>query len=300
MNGGKRNREHWKLAAGMACATILLAGLAVGIHRHRAAKAAGSLLTRTTLASTVRPAQPSIAVAPAFAAVPLAISNPTRLAPSPESTVFALPPTASSSSAITPVTTAQAVKVFAGLPVSFEANRGQTDPRVQFLSRGAGYTLFLARDEAVLALPTKKPGGVPNSSKAKIRARPDVLTMRLVGADPATEVTGLDAQKGVTNYFNGSDSKNWHTHVPNYARVKYANVYPGVDQIYYGNQRQLESDFIVAPGGDPDAITLEIRGARRMRLDPQGDLILSTSSGELRLLKPALYQPASEAANGRT
>jgi hypothetical protein len=300
MNGGKRNREHWKLAAGMACATILLAGLAVGIHRHRAAKAAGSLLTRTTLASTVRPAQPSIAVAPAFAAVPLAISNPTRLAPSPESTVFALPPTASSSSEMTPVTTAQAVKVFAGLPVSFEANRGQTDPRVQFLSRGAGYTLFLARDEAVLALPTKKPGGVPNSSKAKIRARPDVLTMRLVGADPATEVTGLDAQKGVTNYFNGSDSKNWHTHVPNYARVKYANVYPGVDQIYYGNQRQLESDFIVAPGGDPDAITLEIRGARRMRLDPQGDLILSTSSGELRLLKPALYQPASEAANGRT
>jgi beta-propeller repeat-containing protein/WD40 repeat protein len=192
------------------------------------------------------------------------------------------------------------MKVFAGLPMSFEANQGQTDARVQFLSRGAGYTLFLTHDEAVLSLPTKTRGRAPNSGAAKIHVRPDVLTMRLAGADPAAEVTGLDAQNSVTNYFNGSDSKNWHTHVPNYARVKYANVYPGVDQVYYGNQSQLESDFIVAPGADPSAITLEIRGARRMRLNPQGDLILSTSRGELRLLKPVLYQPASGAANGRT
>jgi hypothetical protein len=192
------------------------------------------------------------------------------------------------------------MKVFAGLPMSFEANQGQSDPRVQFLSRGAGYALFLTRDEAVLSLPTKIGGSALNSHAAKTHARRDVLTMQLVGANSAAEVTGVDAQKGVTNYFNGSDRKNWHTHVPNYARVKYANVYPGVDQVYYGNQRQLESDFIVAPGADPSAITLEIRGAQRMRLDAQGNLILKTSSGELRLLKPMLYQPASGTANSRT
>ncbi len=300
MSGGKRIRNHWKLAAGIVCGAILLAGLEGGIQRHHSAKLNGNSPLRTTLSSSDRAAQPSFTATPTLAVPSLSISHPTKQNPAPESSALALPPAGISSPATSPVTTAQAMKVFAGLPMSFEANRGQTDPRVQFLSRGAGYTLFLTREEAVLSLPTKGRGKPSNPRTAKIHARPDVLTMRVVGADPAAEVSGLDAQKGVTNYFNGSDRKNWHTHVPNYARVKYANVYPGVDQIYYGNQRQLESDFIVAPGADPSAITLEIRGARRMRLDRHGDLILSTSGGELRLLKPGLYQPASGAATGRT
>jgi hypothetical protein len=300
MSGGKRIRNHWEITAGIACGAFMLAGLAAGSHWHRSANLNGKSPLTTTLASIARAAQPSFKVAPALPAPPLAIWHSSKLSPASESPTLALPPAAVPSPATSPVTTAQAMKVFAGLPMSFEANQGQSDPRVQFLSRGAGYTLFLTRNEAVLSLPTNTRGSGPNSRAAKIRARPDVLTMRLVGGDPAAEVTGLDAQKGVTNYFNGSDSKNWHTHVPNYARVKYTNVYPGVDQVYYGNQRQLESDFIVAPGADPSAITLDIRGARHMRLDPQGNLILSTRSGELRLLKPVLYQPASEVANGRT
>ncbi len=219
------------------------------------------------------------------------------------------------------------MKVFAGLPILFEANNGQTDPRVKFLSRGAGYTLFLTRNEAVLSLPAHSSktnasrqtkhaisqaeraayhsgAGTPNidvnHSKAGAHVRPDVLTMRLVGADPAAEITGQDAQKSVSNYFNGNDPKNWHTRVPNYSRVKYSNVYPGVDQVYYGNQNQLESDFLVAPGADPSAIALEIRGARHLHLDARGNLILTTHSGEMRLLKPVLYQPSSGAATQRS
>jgi hypothetical protein len=300
MSGGKRIRDHWKIAAGIACGALVLTGLAGGIQRHRAANLDGTSPFRTTLSSSARSAQPSFADAPAPIVLSPAMSQSTKLTPTPESAALALPTATTSSAGISPVTTTQAMRVFAGLPMSFEANQGQSDSRVQFLSRGAGYTLFLTRDEAVLSLPTKSRGHAPNSPTAKTRARPDVLTMRLVGADPAAEVTGLDAQNSVTNYFNGSDRKNWHTHVPNYARLKYANVYPGVDQVYYGNQRQLESDFIVAPGADPSAITLEIRGAQRMRLDAQGNLILKTSSGELRLLKPGLYQPASGTANSRT
>jgi hypothetical protein len=300
MSGGKRIRDHCKIAVGIACSAILLVGLAGGIQRYRSVNLNGKSPLPTTLASSDRAAQPSFTATPTLAVPFLSISHPTEQDPAPESSALALPPAAISSPTTSPVTTAQAMKLFAGLPMSFEANQGQTDPRVQFLSRGAGYTLFLTGDEAVLSLPSKTRGGALNSQAAKTHTHRDVLTMRLVGADPAAEITGLDAQKGVTNYFNGSDSKNWHTHVPNYARVKYANVYPGVDQVYYGNQRQLESDFIVAPGADPSAITLEIRGARHMRLDAQGNLVLKTSSGGLRLLKPVLYQPASETANGRT
>jgi hypothetical protein len=298
MSGGKRIGDHWKTAAGIACSAIVLAGLAAGFQRHRSADATSPI--RAASASNARVELPSFSVLPTPVATRLTISQPTKLASAPKSTASALPPAVFPSQEISPVATAQAMRVFAGLPMSFEANQGQSDPRVQFLSRGAGYTLFLTNDEAVLSLPTKTRGSGPNSRTAKIRARPDFLTMRLVGGDPAAVVTGLDAQNGVTNYFNGSDRKKWHTHVPNYARVKYTNVYPGVDQVYYGNQRQLESDFIVAPGADPSAIMLEIQGARHMRLDPQGNLILSTRSVELHLLKPVLYQPASEVANGRT
>ena len=300
MSGGKRIRDHWKITAGIACLTVLLAVLAAGIHWHRAAIAAGTLPIQTTPASRARAVRPLFTPAPALASHSLMVSHPTKLMPAPESAALALPPAVASSSALSPVSTAQAMKVFAGLPMMFEANDGQTDSRVKFLSRSAGYTLFLTNDEAVLSLQAKARSRAPNSKTAGAHVRRDVLTMRLVGADHATEVTGLDGQKSVTNYFNGNDRKNWHTHVPNYARVKYANVYPGVDQVYYGNQNQLESDFIVAPGADPSAINLEIRGAQHMRLDAQGNLILKTRSGEMRLLKPVLYQPAAGPNTGRT
>jgi hypothetical protein len=300
MVGVERVRDYWKITSGIACSAILLAGLAGRSHWHHSAKTAGASQHKSTLASSARAAQPLFTVARAFASPPLAIAHQTRLTLTPGSAALALPPAADSSSALSPVVREQAVKVFNSLPIKFEANTGQTDPRVKFLSRGPGYTLFLTHDEAVLSLPTKSREHASNSQTAKAPVRSDVLTMRLVGADHAAEVSGIDAQKSVTNYFKGSDPQNWHTRVPNYARVKYENVYPGVNQVYYGNQHQLESDFIVAPGADPSAILLEIRGAQHMRLDAQGNLILKTRSGEMRLLKPVLYQPANETAKERT
>ncbi len=300
MSGGKRIRDHWKITLGFVCGAILLAGLGARSHWHPATSAAGTSPVDTTPSPSIRTVRPSFTVPPALASPTPSISHPTKLTPASESAALGLPPVAVSSTSLSPGSRAQAMKVFSGLPMTFEANNGQTDPRVKFLSRGVGYTLFLTYDEAVLSLPTKTHGHAAKSRPAKVHARPDVLTMRLVGADHAAEVSGIDAQRSVTNYFNGSDPKNWHTHVPNYARVKYTNVYPGVDQVYYGNQNQLESDFIVAPGADPSAILLEIRGAQRMRLDAQGNLILNTRSGEMHLLKPVLYQPASGTAKART
>ena len=113
-------------------------------------------------------------------------------------------------------------------------------------------------------------------------------------------MTGLDELPGKSNYFIGNDPAKWRTNVPTYAKVRYENVYPGIDLVYYGNQRQLEYDFVVAPGADPRAIRLAFQsrdreGAGALRIDGQGDLVLEAEGSELRLHRPVIYQEISGA-----
>ncbi len=228
---------------------------------------------------------------------------------------------------IAPETSAMQARLaesYGKLPLSFEANAGQTDPRVKFLSRGRGYTLFLTADEAVLALRTTKSKRTEdrNSKSAVLNLQsqignrqstaPAVVRMKLVGADPAAKVSGLDELPGRSNYLIGNDPKKWRTNVPNHAEVKYKGIYPGVDLVYYGNQRQLEYDFVVRPGADPKAIRLEVVGAdlgvrpaagqhgdegahggAPLRIDANGDLVLKPDSGDIRFHKPVAYQTDS-------
>jgi hypothetical protein len=171
------------------------------------------------------------------------------------------------------------------LPLQFEANRGQTDKDVRFLSRGAGYGLYLTASEAVLVLAkpaAKRDEQAPAESVA--------LRMRLVGAGREPVVTGLDELPGKANYFIGRDPSKWRTNVPTYAKVHYQNVYPGIDLVYYGNQRQLEYDFVVAPGADPKKIVLGFKGAKKLEIDAQGDLVLHAVGGDIRQHEPVIYQ----------
>jgi hypothetical protein len=164
------------------------------------------------------------------------------------------------------------------LPLVFEANQGQTDASVKFLSRGPGYSLFLTESEAVLSL-----RGADDKSQA--------LRMKLLGAAAAPKMTGLDRLPGVSNYFIGRDRSKWRTGEPHYARVGYEGVYPGIDLVFYGTtQRRLEYDFVVAPGADPSQIALGFEGAERLEIDAKGDLVAQLAAGEVRFLKPVIYQ----------
>jgi hypothetical protein len=172
------------------------------------------------------------------------------------------------------------------LPLSFEINQGQTDSQVKFLSRGSGHTLFLTSNEAVWVFP--RPAATSAGS-----ARQDaglVLNMQLIGADPDPLAKGLDELEGKANYFIGNDSREWRSGVPTYTRVRYQSVYPGIDMLYYGKERQLEYDFIVSPGADPGAIRFSLSGMDKLTLDSGGDLVLNTTQGEFRLKKPFVYQ----------
>ena len=182
-----------------------------------------------------------------------------------------------------PSTTPRSVSALS-LPMYFEANQGQTDPRVKFLSRGHGYSLFLTADEALLDLHVETRRAASPSASAR-----NVIRMRLDGSNSAARVSGTELLPGKSNYFIGNDPSKWHRNIAQYARVNYESVYPGVDLTYYGNQGQLEYDFRVAPGADPNKIALTFEGAST-RLDG-GDLVLSTSHGDVRFHAPYIYQP---------
>jgi Bacterial Ig-like domain (group 3)/Beta-propeller repeat len=188
-----------------------------------------------------------------------------------------------------PATLAGINAAYGQFPMSFEVNQGQTDAQVSFLTRGPGYALFLTPSEAVLSLqapaaPSPATGAVPQAAAG------DDLRMQLIGANAAPSVVGLDQLPGTSNYLIGSDPSQWHTDVPNFARVQEQGVYPGVDLTYYGNQRQLEYDFTVAPGADPGVIRLAFQGADSTTMDAQGDLVLHTAGGDVVEQAPVLYQ----------
>jgi hypothetical protein len=177
------------------------------------------------------------------------------------------------------------------LPMFFEPNQGQTAPQVKFMARGAGYGLFLTADEAVLKLQQAVPG--PRTATPIPSPKPaSVIRMRLEGANLSAQVSGTSPLPGKSNYFIGNDRSQWRQNIPQFARVQYQAVYPGVDLVYYGDQGQLEYDFRIAPGSDPNQIALSFTGANvHVDSESSGDLVLSTANGDIRFHAPHVYQP---------
>jgi Beta-propeller repeat/Bacterial Ig domain len=179
------------------------------------------------------------------------------------------------------------------LPLSFEPNRGQTDPRVKFLSRAGKRTLWLTNDEAVLAVGRPSRSNRVGAKQADVRdeykVRPAVLRMKFMGASVNPSVAGEVRQQGTVNYFTGKPEQ-WRTKIPVYSRVRYSSLYPGIDLVFYGTNSELEYDLVVSPGSDPEQIKLGISGAENMRIDGDGNLVLKTAAGDVIQQKPRIYQ----------
>ncbi|HTK95965.1 MAG TPA: SBBP repeat-containing protein, partial [Terriglobales bacterium] len=164
---------------------------------------------------------------------------------------------------------------FLNLPLSFEANHGQAVGEAQFLGRAVGYGVMFERDGVAFVLPGKK--------------QQSIVQLSWVGANTA-ELRAEQPLAGRVNYMHGKDQKQWLTDVPTYARVRYQQLYKGVDAVYYGNQRQLEYDLTVAPGADVSGIVLHVSGAEELSIDKRGELVVATKGGELRQHLPTVYQ----------
>ncbi len=190
-------------------------------------------------------------------------------------------------------TKARVLQAYAKLPLSFEANQGQTNKQVKFLARGNGYSVFLTPTEAVLTLrQTQKLSIAKQQPAVKLtgKTQTSVLRLQLVSSNPTAQVKGLTQLPGKSNYLTGKDSSKWHTDIAHYAKVQYQAVYPGIDLVYYGNQGQLEYDFVVAPGANPQNIKFRVAGASRLEIDKQGNLLLHTQKGVIRQHRPIVYQ----------
>jgi hypothetical protein len=200
-----------------------------------------------------------------------------------------------------PVLTAEtSAKVRANLeasPLGFEANQGQTDPQVKYMARGSGYTVFLTANDTVFALhsssqaPATRVSQNPGTAQsAAQKERPAAIHMHLVGGNPESQISAGSQLPGRSNYFIGNDPSQWHANVAQYARISYRDAYPGVNLAFYGVQKQLEFDFIVAPGASPAPIRLGVSGANRIATDDSGNLTLTSAAGDVLLHKPVAYQ----------
>ncbi len=182
---------------------------------------------------------------------------------------------------------AHAQSLFAGLPLMFEPNQGQAglnagDPRVQFIARGSGYSLLLGSEGAVLNLTRR-------DSK---RSQSETLAMKLAGANANPVITAAEELPGKSKYLIGNDPSQWRSGIAQFGRVRYENVYPGINLVFYGNQGKLEYDFQVAPGADPAQAELEFDAAKQLEVR-DGALLIKAKSGVVRFEAPTIYQEVS-------
>jgi beta-propeller repeat-containing protein len=177
------------------------------------------------------------------------------------------------------------------LPLSFEPNRGQADRRVKYRSRGNRYELLLTDSEALLALPVQN----KLSPAQHVRALHEpvgavsIMRMRLENALP-TAVNGENMLPGIVNYIAGNDPRRWKTGIETYGRVRYTGIYPGIDLVFYGNEDQLEFDFVVAPGADASHICIGFGGISGSHLAVTNDLVLALGDVKIALHRPVAYQ----------
>ena len=181
------------------------------------------------------------------------------------------------------------------VPVVFEPNQGQFDPEVRFASRTAGYNLFITGQETVFVLRSGRAASHSRSSHEEGREQErastiEVVRMSLKGAREPREVQGVEPTGGVSNYYLGGDPDRWRKGVPHFRRVEVQDVYPGIDLTYRGTGGRLEFDFLVAPGADAEPIRLAFEGASSIEQVAQGELIIETGEGALRLRRPGVFQ----------
>lgn len=170
------------------------------------------------------------------------------------------------------------------IPFSFEENRGQTDAQVRFLGQTAGAGLWLTESGAALRV-----------DRQNQRA---VLKMTFIGARRHPKMEGADPVTATSSYFRGRDESKWLTGIAHFGKVRYRDVYPGIDLVFYSGGDGLEYDWLVSPGADPRKIRMSFEGADKVAINTDGDLLLSLGPVEIHEKRPRVYQDGREIRGG--
>lgn len=162
--------------------------------------------------------------------------------------------------------------------IAFEPNEGQASNTILYLNHGARSALALTSQGFVVSYRD------PDSRSLQS------LRLNFDGANPSVTLRPENLQAGKVNYLVGNDASQWKTNIPTFARIRYQELYRGVDAIVYGNEGHLEYDLVVAPSASTDAIRLKFDAAHAARIDHNGDLVVSLANGKVRQQRPVAYQ----------
>jgi len=185
------------------------------------------------------------------------------------------------------------------IPLFFIENRGQADPEARFYAKAQGYTLWITPEGMVFDVVRRVPddgrgGSPPDIREMRGRERKPaargVARLRFVDAHPSPEIVPVGEAALSVNVFRGSDPSRWHGGIPTSRAVRYRGLYPGIDLEVYGVEKQVEYDWIVAPGADPGKIRFSYGDAADVRIDENGDLRVRTDGGDLVHRRPVAYQ----------
>jgi hypothetical protein len=301
--------QKGKLSLSILSVAVLLVGVLAGLSGITSLKARGKQPAATSRSSqngvaAVMPAASKTqvsstrqAAAPAPAATVAAKPAAQQSAASQESAAASPAPAASPASNDTPAKSAklptadEARAAAAKLPLVFEPNRGQTDSQVKFMARSFGYQVFLTGPaSATMKFPENRKHERKPEDLMKKERNPDVITMTLAGANNSVAPQLLDPTGGTSDYNIGSDPSKWIKDVPNYTKLRYDGVYPGVGVVYQGDNQRFRYDFEVAPGADPKAIHINYAGSQGIRLDDGGNTVVDLTYGHMVVSKPVIFQ----------
>jgi hypothetical protein len=163
------------------------------------------------------------------------------------------------------------------LPVNFEPNQGQGGASARFVVRAPKVNVALRATGMDLVIPGKD-------------MRRDTLGIDFVSSNVDADIVATDQSTSESNYLIGNDPARWHTHIPNFGRITYQQIYPGIDLAFYGSGQQLEHDFIVGPKGDYRVVRMHLAGSQRLRLQRDGSLRIALADGDLIFKRPDVYQ----------
>ena len=180
------------------------------------------------------------------------------------------------------------------VPLRFEANAGQTDSQVKYISRGNGYGLYFLPTQVVLALDVntnENPADHRLSAKPQSRVHPyGMVNLEFAGASANAVISPEETLPEKINYLIGNDPSQWRRGISAFGRVRYQNLYPGINLVFYGNQNQLEYDFEIAAHANVKAIQLKLDGADRINIETNGDLAFAVQGRKTLFHKPVVYQ----------
>ncbi|MBK9125813.1 MAG: SBBP repeat-containing protein [Chloroflexi bacterium] len=210
-------------------------------------------------------------------------------------------PQARPSEPVTPETAAHDGVDMAVIPLYFEENLGQSDAQVRYLARAQGYSLFLTDNRIAFNLVTEESSSVRTANRPAAAAdraashEPEHVTrtyglyLDFVGANESPVLTGEEPQGGITSYFRGKPEE-WVTGAQHFSKIRYGELYAGIDAVFYASTQQIQYDFIVAPGADPAQIQLRFDPVDGIALNDAGDLNLILGDRTLTMRAPYSYQ----------